>query len=180
MVEVAVHEGRTPGVERRIELPRERYQPGALALRLVEPGRDVVADPPEGRPGGPPQAAAQLDRDRRRLVVGKRRDVGPGIGALHQEGPAGRVAPQEADGAGAVPELEGVGLVVGLVVLGGGDLQDGIRPCRGDVGVAGEPVGRAELDAPVGGDVAGGCLQLAHPARCECVVVALVRSRHDR
>ena len=40
----------TPGVERRIELPRERYQlAAALALRLVEPGRDVVADPPEGR-----------------------------------------------------------------------------------------------------------------------------------
>ena len=120
------------GIEAGVDLPCQRHQLGALALGPVEPPGDVVADPAKRRSGRPPQPQPELDRDRRRLVVGKRRDVGARPRALGQERPPGDVAAQQADGAVARPELEGVGLVVGLVVLGGRDLEDGVvaRPGR--------------------------------------------------
>jgi hypothetical protein len=92
----------------------------------------VVADPAIRRARRAPQAWREHHRDRGRFVLRKRRDVGTRIGPLHQERPPRGVAAQQADGAVAGPELEPVGLVVGLVVLGGRDLEDGIGAGRGD------------------------------------------------
>ena len=53
----------------------------------------------------------------------------------------------------AVPELERIGLLVGLVVLGRCHLQYCIVACRGHVRVTRQRKRRPELDAPCGGDL---------------------------
>ena len=95
----------------------------------------------------------------------------PGVGTLGEERPPANVAAQHANGAVARPELEGVGLVVRLVILGGRDLEDGAGPGRSDERVAREGIRGPELETPLGRDLLGGMLELAHPRGRERIVL---------
>ena len=131
MVEVAVDEDVPADVERGVELPGERNQLAPLLIRPlgpIEPAGHVIADPAERLRGRTPELQANLDCDRRCLVLGQLRDVGAGPGTLEQQHAPGTVAPQQAHGAVPVPELERVGLLVGLVVLGRCHLQHASSP----------------------------------------------------
>ena len=72
----------------------------------------------------------------------------PGQGALHQEDSAFAVTAQKPRGAVTVPELEGVAVLVGVVILRRHHLQHRVVPGGRDVRVAGEGERRPELDPP--------------------------------
>ena len=105
-MEVAVDEHRAPGAQLGEELPRARDQLAARArgaLGLVEPGADVIADPPKRLPGRSPEPPSDVDGDRRRPRLGQVGEVIARNGALEQQGAALVVAAQQAHGAVAVP-----------------------------------------------------------------------------
>ena len=139
-----------------VELARERDE--RMALGVVEPARHEVADPAERRRRRSPEPPSDVDGDRRRL----RRPASPAMsspGRARSTSSARRiaVATQQPHGAVARPQLERVRLLVGLVVLGRRHLEHGVVARRGDIRIAGECKRLAELDLPLGGDLARHC-----------------------
>ena len=154
VVEVSVHERRPPHVETRVQLPGEWDE--LVPLRVVQPARDVVADPAERLAGGPPELQSHRDCDCGRLLLLAGGDVVAGKGTFDQQGAPVSVSSQQAHDTRPVPERECVRLLVRLVVLRRRHLQDGAVTGRRRVRIAGERERLAELDSPLRRDLARG------------------------
>ena len=129
VVEVPVHERRRSDLELAKEPSRRGNQPAPRpVLRPLEPASDMVSDPAEGRPGGPPELATELDRDAVASSSSSDGEIVPRSGTAEQERAPLRIVAEQRNGRRhACPLPEGVRLLVCLVVPGRRDLEHGVR-----------------------------------------------------
>ena len=91
MMEVAVHERAIVDVKLRVEILR--YVDELVVAGVVEPARDVLADPAEGMPAlrRPPELLRSRDGDFDRLGLGEGRGLIARSRALEQHRPPASV-----------------------------------------------------------------------------------------
>jgi len=109
----------------------------------------VVADPTERLARRPPELRRDVDRDRRRLVLGQLGDVAARKRPLREQRATVRVAPEQAHRTAAAPELERLGFMERLVVPGPRDLEHGVVADGRDEGITRERERRTELQPPL-------------------------------